>query len=122
MNGQDANAIKRHGLGLDPNPQYIAACNCDVSGNGSCDGQDASAVSRAALGLSPNPLFANGCESRTGARRVEVTTDGASDVTLTGLLPGTSVSLDGAPLGAVGPVGSFAAPVPAGTHTVLLLP
>ena len=122
VNGQDANAIKRHGLGLDPNPQYIAACNCDVSGNGSCDGQDASAVSRAALGLSPNPLFANGCESRTGARRVEVTTDGASDVTLTGLLPGASVSLDGAPLGAVGPVGSFAAPVPAGTHTVLLLP
>jgi hypothetical protein len=72
--------------------------------------------------LSPNPLFANGCESRTGARRVQVSTDGASSVTLTGLLPGTSVSLDGAPLGAVGPDGSFAAPFPAGAHALLLLP
>ena len=43
-------------------------------------------------------------------------------MTLSGLLPGTQVSLDGAPLGAVGPSGSFTAPVPAGAHTVLLLP
>ena len=122
VNGQDANAIKRHGLAAEPNPLFVMACNCDVSGSGDCNGQDANAVSRAALGLSPNPLFANGCESRTGARRVQVTSDGASDVTLTGLLPGTSVSLDGAPLGAVGPSGSFTAPVPAGAHTVSLLP
>jgi hypothetical protein len=122
VNGQDANAIKRHGLAAEPNPLFVMACNCDVSGSGDCNGQDANAVSRAALGLSPNPLFANGCESRTGARRVQVTSDGASDVTLTGLLPGTSVSLDGAPLGAVGASGSFTAPVPAGAHTVLLLP
>jgi hypothetical protein len=122
INGQDANAIKRHGLGGDPNPLFIQACNCDVSGNGACNGQDASAVSRAALGLTPNPLFANACESRTGARRVEVTSDGASDVTLSGVVPGTQVKLDGAPLGAVGPAGSFTVPVASGTHTVLLLP
>jgi hypothetical protein len=93
-----------------------------VSGNGACNGQDASAVSRAALGLTPNPLFANACESRTGARRVEVTSDGASDVTLSGVIPGTQVKLDGAPLGAVGPADSFTVPVASGTHTVLLLP
>jgi hypothetical protein len=122
INGQDANAIRRQGLGSTPNPLFVAACNCDVSGNGACNGQDATAVSRAALGLSPNPLFANGCESRTGARRVAVTTDGASDVTLSGLLPGSGVSLDGAPLGAVGAAGSFTVPVPSGAHTVLLLP
>jgi hypothetical protein len=122
INGQDANAIRRQGLGSTPNPLFVTACNCDVSGNGACNGQDATAVSRAALGLSPNPLFANGCESRTGARRVAVTSDGASDVTLSGLLPGTGVSLDGAPLGAVGAAGSFTVPVPSGAHTVLLLP
>src|SRR6185436_10691329 len=122
INGQDSNAIKRHGLGGTPNPLFVEACLCDVSGNGSCNGQDASAVSRAALGLVPNPLFANACEARTGARRVSVSSDGLSDVTLSGLLPGTSVSLDGAPLGAVGAAGSFTVPVPAGAHTVLLLP
>ncbi len=122
VNGQDAHAIRRYGLGNPSNPLFELACNCDVSGSGTCNGQDAAAVSRAVLGLAPNPLFANGCESRTGARRVQVTTDGASDVTLTGLLPGTQVKLDGVPLGAIGPAGSFAVPVPSGTHTVQLLP
>ncbi len=83
----------------------MRASECgDVSGNGRSNGQDAIAVTRAALGLSPNPLFADACESRTGARRVDVT-DG--DVTLSGLLPATQVEIDGAPLGAVGPAGSF---------------
>ena len=54
INGQDANAIKRHSLGAGT-PVFVAACNCDVSGNGSCNGQDAIAVQRAALGLSPEP-------------------------------------------------------------------
>jgi hypothetical protein len=122
INGQDANAIKRHSLGSTPNPLFVQACNCDVSGNGACNGQDANAVTRAALGLTPNPLFANACEARTGRRRVELSSDGASDVTLSGLLPGTTVSIDGAPLGAVGAGGSFTVPVPSGAHTVLLLP
>lgn len=122
VNGQDANAIRRYGLGQTPNPTFVSACNCDVSGNGACNGQDANAVSNASLGKSPNPLFVNACEARTGARRVSVTSDGASAVTLSGLLPGTQVKLDGTPLGAVGPAGSFAVPVPSGDHTVLLLP
>ena len=122
VNGQDSNAIRRHGLELDPNPLFVLACNCDVSGNGECNGQDAGAVTRAALGVSPNPLFANACQSRTGARRVAVTSDGASDVTLTGLLPGTQVALDGVPLGVASGTGSFTAAVPAGTHTLLLTP
>ncbi len=79
-------------------------------------------MSRAALGLSPNPLFANGCEARTGARRVAIATDGASDVTLSGVLPGAAVSIDGVPLGTASAAGSFTAPVPAGAHTLLLLP
>jgi hypothetical protein len=122
VNGQDVIAIRRHDLGIAPNPLFALACNCDVSGNGLCNGQDSNAVKRAALGATPNPLFVNGCESHTGVRRLEVTTDGASDVTLSGLLPGTQVSLDGVPLGAVGAAGAFTAPVPNGAHTVSLRP
>jgi hypothetical protein len=56
VNGQDANAIKRHGLGSAAEPAVHASRgNCDVSGNGLCNGQDAIAVKRAALGL-PSPL------------------------------------------------------------------
>jgi len=68
VNGQDANAIQRHGLGLASNPLFVAPQNCDVSGNGQCNGQDANAVRRAALGLEPNPLFGKyACESAQGA-------------------------------------------------------
>ena len=41
VNGQDANAIKRHGLGAEPNPTFVKSRNCDVTGNGLCNGQDA---------------------------------------------------------------------------------
>ena len=122
VNGQDANAIRRHGLGLEPNPAFRVSCNCDVTGNGECNGQDAGAVSREAIGVSPNPLFADACPSFTGARRVEVQSDGPSDLTLTGLLPGTTVALDGTPLGSAGGDGAFTASVPVGDHTLLLLP
>jgi len=66
VNGQDANAIKRHGLGLEPNPLFVVPGNCDVSGNGSCNGQDANAVKRAALGGQPNPLFGQNCHNALG--------------------------------------------------------
>ncbi|TMA26746.1 MAG: hypothetical protein E6J87_21835, partial [Deltaproteobacteria bacterium] len=66
VNGQDANAIKRHGLGLEPNPTFVAPGNCDVTGNGLCNGQDANAVKRAALG-SPTPLFGQNCHNALGA-------------------------------------------------------
>ena len=122
MNGQDANAIKRHGLGIEPNPMFVAACNCDVSGNGAATARTPTRC-RARRSPSARTRFSpTRCESRTGARRVEISTDGASDVTLTGLLPGTALPLDDTPLGAVGPAGAFTAPVPAGTHTVLPLP
>ena len=67
MNGQDANAIKRHGLGLEPNETFVVPGNCDVSGNGSCNGQDANVVKRAALGGAPNPLFGQNCHNAIGA-------------------------------------------------------
>ncbi len=56
VNGQDANAIKRHGLGAATNPTFVKSHNCDVTGNGLCNGQDANAVRVAALGR-PTPLF-----------------------------------------------------------------
>jgi dienelactone hydrolase len=65
VNGQDANAIKRHGLGLTPNPLFVVPGNCDVSGNGQCNGQDASAVQRAALGQS-SPSFGQNCHNALG--------------------------------------------------------
>jgi hypothetical protein len=67
VNGQDANAIKRHGLGLEPNPIFAVPGNCDVSGNGECNGQDANAVKREALGGEPNPLFGQNCHNAVGA-------------------------------------------------------
>ena len=66
VNGQDANTIKRHGLGLEPNPTFVVPGNCDVSGSNSCNGQDANAVKREALGLDPNPLFGQACHNATG--------------------------------------------------------
>ena len=68
VNGQDTNAIKRHGLGLQPNPTFQVAGNCDVSGNGACNGQDANAVKRAALGVgvTSNPLFGQRCHNAVG--------------------------------------------------------
>ena len=62
VNGQDANAIRRHALGSEPNPTFAVPGNCDVSGNGSCNGQDANAVKRAALGQ-PSPLFGQNCQA-----------------------------------------------------------
>ena len=66
VNGQDANAIKRHGLGLEPNPMFVVPGNCDVTGNGACNGQDANAVKREALGGEPNPLFGQNCHNALG--------------------------------------------------------
>jgi hypothetical protein len=66
VNGQDANAIKRHGLHLEPNPLFVVPGNCDVSGNGACNGQDANAVKRVALGLQ-SPSFGQRCHSAIGA-------------------------------------------------------
>jgi purple acid phosphatase-like protein/calcineurin-like phosphoesterase family protein/TAT (twin-arginine translocation) pathway-exported protein len=65
VNGQDANAIQRHGLGLEPNPLFAEPGNCDVTGNALCNGQDANAVKRAALGH-PSPLFGQNCHNATG--------------------------------------------------------
>jgi dockerin type I repeat protein len=67
VNGQDANAISRHGLGQS-NPTFAVAGNCDVSGNGSCNGQDGNAVKRAALGvgLASNPLYGQRCHNAVG--------------------------------------------------------
>jgi S-formylglutathione hydrolase FrmB len=64
VNGQDANAIKRHGLSQ-PNPSFAVAGNCDVTGNGLCNGQDANAVKRAALG-DPSPSFGQRCHNALG--------------------------------------------------------
>ena len=65
MNGQDANAIKRHGLGAEPNPLFAVPGNCDVSGNDECNGQDGNAVRRAALGQ-PSPSFGQNCHNALG--------------------------------------------------------
>ncbi|TMA24138.1 MAG: hypothetical protein E6J87_24385 [Deltaproteobacteria bacterium] len=66
VNGQDANAIKRHGLRIEPNPTFLVPGNCDVTGNGACNGQDANAVKRAALDLA-SPLFGQNCHNAIGA-------------------------------------------------------
>jgi type 1 glutamine amidotransferase len=66
VNGQDVNAIKRHAMGIEPNPLFLVPGNCDVTGNGRCDGQDANAVKRAVLGAQPNPLFGQHCHNATG--------------------------------------------------------
>ena len=65
VNGQDANAIRRHALGATVNPLFAAPGNCDVTGNGVCNGQDANAVQRAALGQ-PSPLFGQNCHNALG--------------------------------------------------------
>jgi hypothetical protein len=65
VNGQDANAITRHGFGLEPNPLFVAPGNCDISGKGACNGQDANAVKRVALGQS-SPLFGQNCQNALG--------------------------------------------------------
>jgi len=62
VNGQDANAIKRHGLGQEPNPTYRVPGNCDVTGNGQCNGQDGNAVRVVAIGR-PYPLFGQNCQN-----------------------------------------------------------
>ena len=67
VNGQDANAIRRHALGLEPNPLFAVPGNCDVTGNGVCNGQDANAVKRAALG-EPGPTFGQNCHNARGIR------------------------------------------------------
>jgi len=122
VNGQDANAIRRHGLGADPNPTFRVLFHCDVSGNGSCDGQDGNAVTRASLGLSPNPLFRNGCASYTGARSILIDTDGPSNVTLAGLVPGTEVFLDGAPAGVADGDGRAPLAISTGIHEIFVVP
>ncbi len=66
VNGQDAQAIKRHALGLEPNPLFAVPGNCDVTGNGRCNGQDANAIQRAALGQQ-SPLFGQNCHHAVGA-------------------------------------------------------
>ena len=66
VNGQDANAIKRHGLGQQPNPLFAVPGNCDVTGNGICNGQGANAVKRAALG-DATPSFGQRCHNAIGA-------------------------------------------------------
>jgi hypothetical protein len=71
VNGQDANAIARHALGLAPNPMFAVPGNCDVRGNGLCNGQDANAVKRAALGFDPNPLFGQNCPNAAPSARLE---------------------------------------------------
>jgi hypothetical protein len=65
VNGQDANAISRHGL-HQANPIFAVPGNCDVTGNGLCNGQDANAVKRAALGQ-PSPTFGQRCHNAIGA-------------------------------------------------------
>ncbi len=65
VNGQDAASIKRHGLGLLPNPSFVVPGNCDVTGNNQCNGQDANAVKRAALG-EPGPTFGQNCHNALG--------------------------------------------------------
>jgi acyl-homoserine lactone acylase PvdQ len=65
VNGQDANAIQRHGIGAQPNPLFLVPGNCDVTGNGQCNGQDANAVKRAALGQT-SPTFGQRCHNATG--------------------------------------------------------
>ena len=65
VNGQDANAIQRHGIHAEPNPLFAVPGNCDVTGNDLCNGQDANAVKRAALGQ-PGPTFGQNCHNATG--------------------------------------------------------
>ncbi len=62
VNGQDANAIKRHGLGATPNPTFREPGNCDATGNGRCNGQDANAL-RAVLIGRPLPMFGQNCQN-----------------------------------------------------------
>ena len=61
VNGQDANTIARHGLGIAPNPLFSVPGNCDVSGSGRCNGQDANAIRRAALGMDTGLLYGPHC-------------------------------------------------------------
>ena len=65
VDGQDGNAIKRHGLGLAPNVTFVVPGNCDVTGNDACDGQDSNAVRRIALGLE-TPAFGQNCHNALG--------------------------------------------------------
>ena len=63
VNGQDANSIKRHGLGAPTNPTFIKSGNCDVTGNGVCNGQDAQFVKRAGLGIALAPVSEQKCQN-----------------------------------------------------------
>ena len=121
VNGQDANAIRRHALGAAANPTFDVPGNCDVSGNGDCNGQDGAAVSREALGLAPNPLFADAMPERDGrlAGRGEHGHRERRDAHLAP--PGAEVRLDGAPAGSVALDGSATVNVPVGAHTIAVL-
>lgn len=121
VNGQDANAIQRHGLQIAPNVTFRVPEKCDVTGNGLCNGQDASAIQVAALGR-PSAYHADACPAFTGQRFVDVDTDGATEVTLSGLVPGTLGHLDGAPAGAAGGDGRLAVSVPIGQHRIGIRP
>ena len=100
---------------------FRVPCKCDVTGNGLCNGQDAGAL-RAALFGFPSAYNAGACAAFSGERRLEVTTDGASDVVLAGLVPGTQARLDGSPAGAAGGDGRLAIAVPAGPHLISIRP
>ena len=121
VNGQDANAIQRHGLQIAPNVSFRVPEKCDATGNGLCNGQDAGAIRAAALGL-PSAYQADACASFTGERFVDVNTDGASQVTLSGLVPGTLGRLDGAPAGAADGDGRLTIAVPVGQHRIGIQP
>ncbi len=121
VNGQDAHAVTRHGLGVTPNAAFRVLEKCDVTGNGLCNGQDAGAI-RAALIGAPSAYHATACPAFTGERFVDVSTDGPSQVTLSGLVPGTLGRLDAAPAGAAGSDGRLTIAVPTGQHRIGIRP
>jgi hypothetical protein len=53
---------------------------------------------------------------------VDVDTDGPAQLTLSELVPGTQVQLDGVPVGAAGGDGRAVVAVPTGQHQVSLAP
>jgi len=117
----DSDAIQRHGLQIAPNVSFRVPEKCDVTGNGLCNGQDAGATRAAALGR-PSAYQADACAAFTGERFVDVNTDGTSQVTLSGLVPGTLGRLDGAPTGAADGDGRLAIAVPVGQHGIGIRP
>jgi hypothetical protein len=120
-NGQDGNAIRRYGLSLEPNLSFLNLRKCDVTGNGLCNGQDGNAVRAASLGLA-SLYDPTACSAHSGERVVDVDTDGPAQLTLSELVPGTQVQLDGVPVGAAGGDGRAVVAVPTGQHQVSLAP